>query len=177
MQCQPIDASVLCSSSSLSLSLLRLSYYARIPHWSWTEHNTASFMSVPETAVHENDRPVLPEYQIRMSRKSRIIQSISEPTAEQELPDQQFRLRIPPFYRRHTAVSLFFRELVHISRLLSYSFIEIFVITVYYSPNSILPAPFSDNELHICHSLKVFTHLSVRNTYIHSHFSNCDSRI
>ena len=129
----------------------------------------------PETAVHKNDRPILPEYQIRMPLKMRMIQSVPEPSTEQKLPYQQFRLRIPPFYRRHTTVSLFLRELVHIFQ--SDSFKETFVITVYYFPLSILPATFSDNELHICHPFEIFSHLSVRNTYIHSHFSNCDSRI
>lgn len=67
--------------------------------------------------------------------------------------------------------------LISIYYMSSDSFKEIFVITVYYSPLPILPTSFSDNELHICHSFKVFTHLSVRNTDIRSHFSNCDSRI
>lgn len=57
-----------------------------------------SFMSVPETAVYENDCPILSEHQIRMYWKARMIQSVSEPTTEQKLPYQQFRLRIPPFY-------------------------------------------------------------------------------
>lgn len=58
-----------------------------------------------------------------------------------------------------------------------YSVKEIFVITVYYFPCSVLSAPFPDNELHICHSFEVFTHLAVRNAYIHGHFSNRAPRI
>ena len=67
----------------------------------------------PEAAVHKNDRPILPEYKIRMSGKPWIIQPIPEPTTDQKLPYQQFRFRIPPFYRRHTTVSLFFCKFIH----------------------------------------------------------------
>ena len=55
-------------------------------------------MPVPETAVHENDRPILPEYQIRMPRKTRMIQPVPEPTTEQKFPYQQFGFRIPASY-------------------------------------------------------------------------------
>ena len=58
----------------------------------------ASFMSVSKTAVHEDDRPILPEYKIRMPGKPWIIQPIAKPTTKQKLPYQQFRLRIPSFY-------------------------------------------------------------------------------
>lgn len=58
----------------------------------------APFMPVPETTVHEDDRPILPKYKIRMSGKPWIIQPIPKPTAEQKLPYQQFRFRISVFY-------------------------------------------------------------------------------
>ena len=46
-------------------------------------------MSMPETSVHENHRPVFAQDYIRMPRKPRMIQSVPESTAKQELPYQQ----------------------------------------------------------------------------------------
>lgn len=69
---------------------------------------------MPETAVYENDSPIFAQDQIGMSRKPWMIQPIPESTAEQEFSHQQFRLSALALYRRHTAVTLFFGQFVHI---------------------------------------------------------------
>ena len=135
-------------------------------------------MTMPKATIYKNDRSVFAQYNIRMPRKSRVIQSISETTTKQEFPYQQFRLCILPFIAdiQRCLCSLVSLSII-VVQITSYSFKEVFIITVYYFPYPVLSPTFPDNELHICHSLYVFTHLAVRNAYIHSHFGNRDSRI
>ena len=45
-------------------------------------------MTMPKATIYKNDRSVFAQYNIRMPRKSRVIQSISETTTKQEFPYQ-----------------------------------------------------------------------------------------
>ena len=51
-----------------------------------------------------------------MSWKPWVIQPIPEPTAEQELSHQQFRLCVLALYRGHTTMALFFGQFVHFAK-------------------------------------------------------------
>ena len=61
-----------------------------------------------------------------MSWQAWVIQSIPEPTAEQELSHQQFRLCVLALYRGHTMVALFFGQFVHL-----YLYVVILYQTLY----------------------------------------------
>ena len=67
---------------------------------------TASFVSMPETAVHENASPVLAQYDVRMSRQPRTVHPVTESAPPQIFPDNHLRLGVPAFDGRHVVVPL-----------------------------------------------------------------------
>lgn len=79
----------------------------------WQNIISAPFMAMPKTSVHENHCPVFTQHQVGMSRQTRMIQSITETTGEQELADYKFRFGIPAFDGRHTAMPLFLCQFIH----------------------------------------------------------------
>lgn len=103
----------------------------------------ASFMTMPKATIYKNDRSVFAQYNIRMPRKSRVIQSISETTTKQEFPYQQFRLCILPFIAdiQRCLCSLVSLSII-VVQITSYSFKEVFIITVYYFPYPVLSPTF-----------------------------------
>ena len=66
----------------------------------------ASFMSMPETAVHHNRNPILRQHNIRLPWKPPVLQPKPEPTRMQPFPNQNFRFGVPATYGRHTFVAL-----------------------------------------------------------------------
>ena len=48
----------------------------------------ASFVSVPEAAVHKDDRFVFGQYDVRMAGKVFYMQAVTKPIGKQELSDQ-----------------------------------------------------------------------------------------
>lgn len=58
-------------------------------------------MLVPETSMNKYDGLVFPEYQIRLSRQARLIQSVTETPSEQGKSDLFFRGGVFSFYTRH----------------------------------------------------------------------------
>ena len=75
----------------------------------WQRHT----VSVPETPVHENARPVFPQHQVRMPRQSFVVQPIAESPTPQPTPHNPLRLRVLRPNRCHRRVSLFRREFIH----------------------------------------------------------------
>lgn len=63
-------------------------------------------MSVPETAVNENDRLVFGEDDIRMTGVSAVVLSIAKAATEQVFSDDFFRLCIPALNAGHVVASL-----------------------------------------------------------------------
>ncbi len=63
-------------------------------------------MAVSETAVDENDCPVLLEDNVGRSRKLPVVDSIAQATGEKILPHYHLRLRILSLDGRHAAASL-----------------------------------------------------------------------
>ena len=72
-------------------------------------------MTMPETPIHENARPVLLQHQIRMSRQLRRVKPISESSIPQPLAHNHLRLRVLRTYRRHILVNPLWRKLRHIT--------------------------------------------------------------
>lgn len=83
---------------------------------------SATFMTVPEATVYEDDGPVLAEDEVGMTGQTRMIEPVAKAMAEQELPDHQLRFGVLAPYRRHATVPLFFREFVHLVGRRSHSF-------------------------------------------------------
>lgn len=75
----------------------------------------ASFMSVPKATIDKDSRPVSAHHDIRLSRHTPDVESVSVSVCPQPFPDQQFRFRRLATDMRHTAVTLFFGQLVHIN--------------------------------------------------------------
>jgi hypothetical protein len=64
-------------------------------------------MSMPETAVHEDARPVPTQHDVRLAGQSWVVQSVAEAQTEEELPHNHLRLRVLAFYGSHVIVALF----------------------------------------------------------------------
>jgi hypothetical protein len=64
-------------------------------------------MSVPETAVHEDARPVPTQHDVRLAGQSWVVQSVAEAVRPQVTPDHHFRLRILALNGSHIVVALF----------------------------------------------------------------------
>jgi len=72
----------------------------------------AALVPVPEAAVDENHRAVLPQHQVGMPRQAWMVEPVAEAAAEQEAAHNQLGLGVLAVYRRHAAVALFFCKLV-----------------------------------------------------------------
>lgn len=68
-----------------------LIYYSSIPWIDFTDLKHAGKMSRGQSIPRISTGRLVPQ-------KDRLMMSVSEPTTEQKLPYQQFRLRILPFY-------------------------------------------------------------------------------
>ena len=66
----------------------------------------ATLVSMPETSIHKDARPVFPQHQVRMSRQSLMIQSESESSTPQSTTHYHLRLRILRLDSRHVSVPL-----------------------------------------------------------------------
>ena len=66
----------------------------------------ATFMSVPETAVDKDSCPVLAHYDVRLSRNTFDVESVSVPVRPQPFPNQYLRLGCLAADMRHAAVAL-----------------------------------------------------------------------
>ena len=66
----------------------------------------AALVPVPETAVDEDTRPVLPHHDVRFPRKTRMIQTIAEAMPPQPFPHHHLRLGILAVDGSHIGVAL-----------------------------------------------------------------------
>lgn len=80
----------------------------------WQPEVSAAFVSVPEASVHHDDGPVFPQHQVGVSGQSRVVQPVTEATAEEEFPHQQFGLCVLAADGGHALVALLLRQFVHI---------------------------------------------------------------
>lgn len=71
-------------------------------------------MPVPVTTVDKDDGAVLAQHDVRPSRQSRVVQSVAEASGEEELPHQQFGLRVLATDGCHAAAALLGGEFVHV---------------------------------------------------------------
>ncbi len=53
-----------------------------------------TFVTMPKAAVHEDDSPILGEYQIRASRQVTLMQSVAKSKSEQSLSYQTLRFGV-----------------------------------------------------------------------------------
>ena len=96
----------------------------------------ASFMPVPKATVDKDSRPVSAHHDIRLSRHTPDVEPVPVSVCPQPFPDQQFRLRRLASDMRHTAVTLFFGQFVHINiEYISYFCKRILVFFIYDLPN------------------------------------------
>ena len=58
-------------------------------------------MSMPETPVHEDARPVFLQHQIRMTRQPLVVEPIAESPLPQPTPHYHLGLRVLPPDGRH----------------------------------------------------------------------------
>ena len=73
----------------------------------------ATLMTMPETAVDKDAGAVFPQHNVRTSRQTRMVQTVSESVSKQILPDYHFRLGIGRMNGSHVFVPLVFGEDVH----------------------------------------------------------------
>ena len=90
-----------------------LSWQSRTLCCFWNHIVFAAFMPMPKATVDENDCTVFSQDNVGMTRQTRVVQSITEPSAEQESPHQYLRLGVLPSYRSHTAMALLLGQFVH----------------------------------------------------------------
>lgn len=72
---------------------ITVAFNLRFPEFSvalWNHIISASFVSMPEAAVHEDARPVFAKHDVRMTRETWMVQPIAKPSAEQEFPYHDF---------------------------------------------------------------------------------------
>lgn len=98
--------------SALLLLVTRLvALYLGLPEPSvclWDDEVSATVMPMPETAIDEDTCAILAENNVGMTGQARVVQSVTEPTAEQILPHQQLRLGALTPYRSHATMPLLF---------------------------------------------------------------------
>jgi len=63
-------------------------------------------VSMPEAAVYEDTRPVLPHHNIRLPRQPWMIQSIAESMSPQPTTHHHLRLRVLAVDGSHISVAL-----------------------------------------------------------------------
>jgi hypothetical protein len=74
---------------------------------------TLAGVAMPETAMHEDDLPLLGENDIRLSRKVRNVEPESVPARTSYFPHLEFRFRILTVDERHSLTALSPRQRVH----------------------------------------------------------------
>lgn len=79
-------------------------------------------VSVTETAIHEDTRPILPKHQVRMSRQPLMVQPIPESPTPQPFTHNHFRLRVLRPNSCHVIVPLLCREFIHIRLFFQFSY-------------------------------------------------------
>ena len=79
----------------------------------WCAVTFASLMSMPKTSIYKYAGSIFTQYKVRMPRKTRIVQTVSESTTPQVFSHYQLRLRVFRADRGHCLVPLFFRHFVH----------------------------------------------------------------
>ena len=70
-------------------------------------------MTMPETTVYKDASSVFTQNDIRMSRQTFMVQSVSESTFPQPLAHNQLQLRVLIVNRRHVLMPLLWSEVVH----------------------------------------------------------------
>ncbi len=60
----------------------------------WNHIILASFVPMPETAIHEDACPVFAKHYVRMTWETWMVQPIAKPSAEQEFPHHDFRFGV-----------------------------------------------------------------------------------
>ena len=70
-------------------------------------------VSVTETAIHKDTRPILPQHQVRMSWQALMVQPIPESPTPQPTPHNHLRLRVLRPNSCHVGMSLLRSEFVH----------------------------------------------------------------
>lgn len=75
----------------------------------------ASFVPMPEAAIYENGCFVPRQYDIRTPRQVFPLDAETVALTVQQLPEQDFRLSVPPLDGGHISLSLLRREAVHTS--------------------------------------------------------------
>ena len=63
-------------------------------------------VSVTETAIHKDTRPILPKHQVWMSWQPLMVQPIPESPFPQPTPHNHLRLRVLRLDRRHVGMPL-----------------------------------------------------------------------
>ena len=79
----------------------------------WYHIVFAAFMSMPKATVDENDRAVFAQDNVGMTRQTWVVQSITEPSAEQESPHLYLGFGVLPSYRSYTEMALLLGQFVH----------------------------------------------------------------
>ena len=64
----------------------------------WKHIILTAFMPVPETTVDKDNRAILAQHNIWMTRKTRMVKPIAKASAEKILPNQYFRFSTLPSY-------------------------------------------------------------------------------
>ena len=92
-----------------NLAALRISKYVFTPLALWRGVRGETPMPMPEASIHEDACPVLPQHQVRMSRQSLIVQSVSESPTPQPTMHNQFWLRVLRMDCSHIGTPLLWR--------------------------------------------------------------------
>jgi hypothetical protein len=70
-------------------------------------------VAMPKTAIHEDTCPVLPQYEVRMSRQTLMIQPIAEASFPQPTTHNHFRFRILRPDSCHVGMPLLYGKFIH----------------------------------------------------------------
>lgn len=73
----------------------------------------AALVPVPEAAVDEHARAVLPQHDVGMPWQPGVVQAVPEALPPQVSPHRHFGLRVPRPYRSHVPVPLLCRQMIH----------------------------------------------------------------
>ena len=74
---------------------------------------SASWMPMPKASVDKDDRTIFAQHDVRMPGQPRMIEPIAKPSAKQEFPHHHLWFGVPPMYRSHAMMPLFFGHFVH----------------------------------------------------------------
>ena len=77
-----------------NLATLRIGKYVFTPVALWRGVGGEALMSMPEAPIHKNACPVLPQYQVRMSRQPLVVKPVPESPFPQSTPHNHLRLRV-----------------------------------------------------------------------------------